>query len=103
MKANKEIRLRGILTDELLNNELLHYVPQFDTTSVVRLLPYLDYCLKNQGYIDVYKMTSIEVDMIEHFCDKKLIVIDGDRITSIDKQFYDFIQNVMYNAYVCIK
>lgn len=91
---------RGFLTDESLIRE---FAPDFDTTKVVRLMPYLDYCLKNQGYVNLDKISDDEVDMLEYFCERKLIIMDGCRITSIDKQFYDFIQNVLFDAYVCKK
>ena len=64
-------------------------------------MPYLDYCLKNQGYVDLVKISEDELDMLECFRKEKFIIMDENRITAIDRQFYDFIQNVLFDAYVC--
>lgn len=105
METDKKTKGRGFLTDDKLKREMQFFAPEFDTTKVVRFMPYLDYCLKNQGYINLVKMSDDEMDVLDYFCRKKLIVVDEEctRITAIDKQFYDFIQNVLFDAYVCIK
>lgn len=102
MNENQTKR-RGFLTDENLKKAMHFFAPQFDTTKVVRFMPYLDYCLKNQGYVNLVMVSEDELDMLECFREKKFIVMDENHITAIDRQFYDFIQNVLFDAYVCIK
>lgn len=102
MNENTEKKVRGILTNKQLKKQLDDIAPKYPTTIFVRFLPYLDYCLKNQGYIQFEKITSEEESLVEYLNHKQILRLDGQRIEFVTKEFYDLIQNVLYESYVCI-
>lgn len=71
------------------------------TLTELRLFPYIDYCLKNGGKFDPRKINAQEVDICCEYTKKypqhfnfTLCEIE------ISKEFYQFIQDVLWIAYV---
>ena len=67
----------------------------------LRLFPYIDYCLKNCGRYDPLKMNKQEIRILHKY--KKMYPQHFDfgmREIWISKEFYNFIQEVLWVTYV---
>lgn len=71
------------------------------TLTELRLFPYIDYCLKNGGKYEPRKINAQEVGI---FCEYTKKYPQHFNFTlceiEISKEFYQFIQNVLWIAYV---
>lgn len=70
------------------------------TKDFLRLLPYLDYVLKNGGVIDLCKLHLFEVDYINQLCDFHLLEKNDLHIKCISKPFYDLMSDILFYSYV---
>lgn len=100
----KEVFKRGCLTEKAkkISIELFgREIGQFE----LRLFPYLDYCLKNGGILNVFKLSTEELFYILNNEDIKITEksIDGKdyelKIT-VTKEFYDIMQEFLWECYV---
>ena len=80
-----------ILCKEFLGREI--------STKELRLFPYIDYCLKNWGVLSRSKVNKEEMEILNSY-DEGLIKIENGEITYISNDFYNFIQKVLWEAYV---
>ena len=89
---------RGMLTDEVkaLSQKFLGY--EMDTTEL-RLLPYLDYSLKNFSVFDSTKLSFDDVMILDKYFKKRYMTCPKDKIY-VTKEFYDFIQEILWLSYV---
>ena len=90
---------RGILTDEI-QTIAKEYLGREITTTELRLYPYIDYCIKNGGYMDRRKMNNEELDILDNYNEKTQIRRDFAGYVSVSKEFYDYIQKVLWLSYV---
>lgn len=91
---------RGQLTEEISKKAKEFLGREIDTTEL-RLYPYLDYCTKNSGSIDMRKIDNIEVGILEKLEEEGHIETYGlYSYFSMSKDFYDFIQEILWLAYV---
>lgn len=91
---------RGALTDEVqkLSNDFFGRDLSLDE---LHLFPYMDYCLKNFGRYDPLKMNKSEVRIFQKYAEKyPQHFAFGIREIWISKEFYQFIQDVLWVAYV---
>lgn len=65
----------------------------------IRFFPYLMHCLMDQ-YIDRSKLNGHELDLLQDYENKGLLAKQGTDI-GCAKEFWDFINEVVYDRYVC--
>lgn len=67
----------------------------------LRLFPYLDYCLKNSGRYDPLKMNKREISIFHQYAKKYPQHFEFSmREIWVSKEFYQFIQDVLWVTYV---
>lgn len=94
--------MRGILNDEIISIATPFFNSDF-TTKHLRLLPYIDYCLKNGGKINLASINKEEYFIIDEWEDKKFITLNKNNcniIITCSKEFYDIMQQIMWISYV---
>ena len=96
--SNKEFR-RGCLTDEI-QQEAKKFLGREITTRELRLLPYIDYCLKNAFAFDNSKINDEERNILKQWENENCLVYSWVRGIESTKEFYDFIQRVLWLGYV---
>lgn len=89
---------RGMLTDEIKkrSSELLGYEI---TVRELRLMPYIDYTMKNNQYIEMNKINDEEHEILHKWQDKNFIIGTLTNI-QISKEFYTAMQEILWIAYV---
>lgn len=94
-------KTRGIIQDKKVLEKATKFFEKYkvDVKKGVRLLPYLDYVVKNGGYYDIRKMSSDELIILDGLIDDGYIVKTDESIL-ITHEFYDFMQEVLWDAYV---
>ena len=65
----------------------------------IRFFPYLMHCLMDQ-YVDRNKLKKHELDLLQDYQNKELLVKQGTNI-GCTKEFWDFINEIVYDRYVC--
>jgi hypothetical protein len=101
--------MRGMITDKIREKsiELLGYeINKLE----LRLISYVDYVMKNEQYIEVFRINNPEMNILAKWV-RLGFVVDG--ITKkgrpnkselkkmvISKQFYDFMQEILWLGYV---
>lgn len=103
MEVKKKTKSRGVLNNTDLKERILKKFPEFNITAFVRFLPYLDYVIKNQGFFDSSKMTIEESEMLYTLHEKGQIGTTDERIEFITKDFFNLMQEVLFDCYVCVK
>lgn len=89
---------RGQLTDDIqLKAE--HYFDRQITKAELRLMPYVDYVMKNEQRIDPRKCNQEDRDVLRLWKDAGYIE-GGAGGLSITREFYDIIQDFLWLAYV---
>jgi len=90
--------MKGQLTNEIqelarsfLNREI--------TTRELRLYPYLDYVMKNEQKIDPRRVNREERDILQKLREENHIE-GGASGLSMTKEFYDYINQVLWLGYV---
>lgn len=97
---------RGTLTEEI-NNTAKKFLNRELSTTELRLYPYIDYCIKNTGAMQYSKINKEELEILEMLENEGYIYRHtggmGTFYIAIRKDFYDFIQEILWLAYVEIK
>ena len=92
--------MRGVITEKV--QELAKaYLGREITVKELRLYPFIDYCLKNGGYMDRSKLSREEIDIL-HGYDKDKCERDEGYIY-VSEDFYEYIQKVLWESYVGTK
>jgi hypothetical protein len=100
MKFEKEVFMRGVLTDEIKEKakELFGYKI---STAHLRLLPYIQYVVVNDKKIEKVKVSEQEISIIRKWSEEGYISIDKETgIVSITKEFWNIICELIYESYV---
>jgi hypothetical protein len=71
------------------------------STVELRLMPYIDYVMKNNQRIDPSKINQEEREVLSTLR-KEGYIEGGASGLSITKEYYDFIQQILWLGYVCI-
>ena len=79
------------LAREFLNREI--------TTTELRLYPYLDYLMKNEQKIDPRRVNQADRDVLS-ILRKEEHIEGGASGLSMTKEFYDYINQVLWYGYV---
>jgi len=88
---------RGIITDKI-KEKSLELIGYEITQKELRLLPYIDYLLKNSKGLDRRRITDEEITIINSWESMGFIII-GLKI-KCKKNFYDFMQEILWMGYV---
>lgn len=93
---------RGCITDEI-QKLARDYLGREITTRELRLYPFIDYCLKNGGYMSRDKIDDEEVDIIHSYDEKTQLKRDFQGYIWVSESFYNYIQSVLWHSYVDYK
>lgn len=87
---------RGMLTEsvQVISRDFLGR--EIDTTEL-RLYPYIDYALKNEG-LDIDKLSREEIDLLYDYVASGYV--KGFCPTIVTREFYNYLQDVLAVAYV---
>lgn len=92
--------MRGGLTDKI--QELAkEYLGREITQKELRLYPFIDYCIKNGGYMDRQKLDSEELDILHSY--KKSDLHRDCGYVWVSRAFYDYMQKVLWESYIELK
>lgn len=96
-----EIQIRGQLTDRIKEKSLKLLGYEISETEL-RLMPYLQYVLVNSERLDRKKINHKEMDILDNWINKKLIVYNvyDDNPIKITKKFWNTICELIYLGYV---
>lgn len=89
---------RGIVTSSV-NEKAKKFLGREITVTELRLYPYIDYCLKNGGFYDRKKIDHTENQILIKLENEKHIDRCGNMFF-ISKEFYDFMNDVLWDSYV---
>lgn len=89
---------RGQLTEEI-NNMAKSFLGREITTTELRLYPYLDFVMKNEQHIDPRKINAEETVILSTLR-KEGHISGGASGMSMTKEFYDYIQGIIWLGYV---
>ncbi|MBO5781045.1 MAG: hypothetical protein J6R08_01090 [Opitutales bacterium] len=95
---NNEFR-RGCLTPEI-QQEAKSFLGREITVRELRLLPYIDYCLKNSFCFDDSKINDEERVILKQWEESNYITYSWVAGISSTKEFYDFMQRILWLGYV---
>jgi len=91
--------MRGELNSEVQNIAKKCLGRELKCTTELRLLPYLDYLMKNQQKIDPLKINQEERELFQEL--KKEGHVEGGLCgLGMTKEFYDAIQEILWQAYI---
>jgi len=90
--------MRGQLTDEI-QGFAKSFLGREITTEELRLYPYLDYVMKNEQKIEPNKVNREDRDILQKLREENHIE-GGASGLSITKEFYDYINQVLWLGYV---
>ena len=89
--------MRGQLTEKV--QELAReYLGREISVIELRLYPFIDYCIKNGGYMDRHKLSREEIDILHAYDEDKCKRSQG--YVYVSKDFYEYIQKVLWESYV---
>ena len=71
------------------------------TVRELRLMPYIDFVMKNEQRIDPRKINQEEREILS-VLRKEGHIEGGWSGLSISKEYYDFVQQILWLGYVCI-
>lgn len=94
----KKEQMRGKLTNEI-QGLAKDFLGREITTRELRLYPYLDYLMKNEQQIDPRRVNREERDVLQKLREEKHIE-GGASGLSMTKEFYDYINQVLWFGYV---
>ena len=90
--------MRGLLTEEV-QCIAKEFLGREITVRELRLYPYLDFLMKNQQRIDPRKVNQEERDVLSVLKQEKHVE-GGASGLSMTKEFYDYINEVLWYSYV---
>lgn len=85
--------LRGVLTSEIKEKYNI-------TVEELRLIPYLQYLLVNHMPVDPAKLHCGEREILKKWRDEGKITFSVQEPCTITKEFWDFINNILFDSYV---
>jgi len=90
--------MRGQLTEEI-QGLAKGFLGRIITTGELRLYPYLDYLMKNEQKIDPRRVNQNDRNVLKQLRAEKHIE-GGASGLSMTKEFYDYINQVLWLGYV---
>lgn len=95
----KDAEQRGMLTKEA-QEKAKAFIGDEITQVELRLYPYLDYCWKNGGYVDISKLSNDEYDIIIRRETQGYLKQENGGYNRPSRAFYDFVQDMLAETYV---
>ena len=89
----KKYELRGVCTEEIANKYNV-------TAKELRLIPYLQYLLVNYMPVDIQKVSKDEREILGKWRDEGRITFSCNHPCTITKEFWDFINNILFDSYI---
>jgi len=89
---------RGALTDKIQEIAVKHTGSKI-TQEELRLLPYVQYVMMNGQKLDIAKISSSERDILKKWKDAEYIE-GGASGLAITREFWDFMCDILFEAYV---
>ena len=89
---------RGTLTDKIQEIAVKHTGSKI-TQEELRLLPYVQYVMMNGQKLDIAKISSSERDILKKWKDAEYIE-GGASGLAITREFWDFMCDILFEAYV---
>ena len=90
---------RGFLC-ESIQDKAIQFLGFEISQKELRLYPFLDYSVKNGGYLDRSKMDGEEMKIIKRLQEQGHVKRTFDGYFYTTKAFYDFMQSVLADSYV---
>ena len=90
--------MRGAITDKIQEIAKKHLKREITTTEL-RLLPYIQFVMMNEQKLDIAKINSEERKVLALW-KKKDLIEGGAGGLSICKEFWDFMNEVLWEGYV---
>ncbi len=90
--------MRGVLTEKIQEIARARIGREITTTEL-KLYPYIDYVMKNNQRLDISKINGEEREILS-MLRKKGHIDGGASGLDITKEFYDYIQEVLWEGYV---
>lgn len=95
--------IRGIINHVEIQEKADKFFKENVDTEQVRLLAYIDYCLKNGGSINPRQISISEYNTIRHWSScEYLEYTDETHIKCLSKEFYNIMCEILWDAYVNI-
>lgn len=91
--------MRGILTDEI-QVKAKEFLGEEIDQSELRLYPYIDYCVKNGGFLEPHKLSMDEFLILNQLIIGGYIRLDDDNKIAISYDFYQYLQEILWLSYV---
>lgn len=91
--------MRGCLTPQI-QREAQKFLRYEMTTKELRLLPYIDYCLKNRFDFDPRRISQEEFAILDKWQSEGYLMYSRHRGINVKRRFYNFIQRVLWLGYV---
>lgn len=102
--------MRGVLT-ERIKNFAENFLKRSFTQAELRLYPYIDYTIKNGGFLQNDKLDRNEISILKNLANEKHIRFERNSNGNygiprlgynieLEKDFYDFINQILWLSYV---
>jgi superfamily I DNA and/or RNA helicase len=93
---------RGKLTPKIEELASLHF--GWDDPKIskreLRLLPFIDFTMKNGQLLDIRKINHEEYEIIMKWVEECHITLDANERMTITKEFYDGMSEILWEAYI---
>lgn len=89
--------MRGLYTEEI-EKKALQFFEKFDIVAL-HLLPYLDFCLKNEVGISHERVNKEENAFYRRWVEQGFIIED-ENLFHVTRAFYDVMQDLLWEGYV---
>lgn len=91
-------KVRGVLNADI--QELAkEYFGEEMTTTELRLIPYIDYCVKNGNDFSLSQINDDELEILQYWEETERVLLSTGKVF-ITRSFYNFIQNILAVSYV---
>ena len=90
---------RGFLC-ESIQEKAKKFLGEEITQKELRLYPFIDYTIKNGGYLDRSKIDDEERKILNERISQRHIFRSYDGYIFVSREFYDFMQDVLADSYV---
>ena len=96
------IKMRGGLTTEI-QTIAIKYINREISLEELRLIPYVQYVLVNGSHLDRARINPNERIIIDNWQKDGFLDKDFQSIITVTKEFWDFMNEILWESYVEIK
>lgn len=91
---------RGFLSSQVLQQKAKQFFGEEFDIVYVRLLPYIDYVLKNGGMLRESYLSLAESEILAEWCEKGFLEVSHCKLSCTSKEFYDIMCEILWDKYV---